>query len=134
MNQMTNLEPSPRELEIIEKSLSCKDEGYVIEYLMSENSAGQKAFYCIPTDGGKPYRKVTEVDNYFRKVELTPPPNAIRWKGRGYSGGHTSQSHWDTSQQVDEMFRLICSGFIVLDETTEGNTSGYYPKVSYWRE
>lgn len=124
--------PTLRELEVIQNSLSCQDEGYVKNYLMAENSAGQKAFYCIPTDGGKHYREVKETDNYFRRVELIPPPTAQLWKGHGYSGGHTSQSHWDTYQQVDEMFRLICAGFIVLDETTEGHNCGYFPKVSYW--
>jgi hypothetical protein len=125
---------SPRELEVIEKSLSFENKGYAIEYLMAENSAGQKAIYSIPTDGGQHYREVREVNNYFRKVELTPPTTAQIWKGHGYTGGHTSQSHWNTSQQVEEMYRLISSGFVVLDETTEGSTSGYYPKVSYWKD
>jgi hypothetical protein len=130
---MIKMQKSPRELEVIQNSISCQDEGFVKNYLMAENSAGQKAFYCIP-DEGQHYREVREVQNYFRKVELTPPPTAEIWEGRGYRGGHTSQKGWDTTQQINEMFRLICNGFIVLDKTTEGNTSGYYPKVLYWRE
>jgi hypothetical protein len=131
---MTEMQTSPRELEVIQKSISCQDEGYVKNYLMAENAIGQKAIYCIPTDGGQHYKEVKETDNYFRRVELIPPATAQVWEGHGYKGGHTSQKSWDTTQQVNEMFRLICSGFIVLDQTTEGNTSGYYPKVSYWRD
>ena len=55
------------------------------------------------------------------------------WKGRGYTGGHTSQSHWDTLQESGEIARLISSGYSGIDKTTEGNTSGYYPEVWYWK-
>jgi hypothetical protein len=60
--------------------------------------------------------------------------DALVWEGHGYIGGHVSQSHWDTAQEDRKIFDLINSQYYVKDETHRGNTGGYYPKVSYWKE
>ena len=138
-DNMTNVATTPRELEVMKNCISVEETGYCKRFLMAENSQGQKAFYCIPDDKSPNYREVTNTNNHQRTyysnlVELIPPNNAKTWEGYGYSGGHNSQSYWNTSQEEIELFNLICSGHIVIDKTTEGNVSGYYPKVIYWQD
>ena len=65
--------------------------------------------------------------------ECKVPEKYEVWKGRGYTGGHTSQSRWDTYQEARESARLISLGYSGIDKTTEGNTSGYYPEIWYWK-
>ena len=62
------------------------------------------------------------------------PSHAHTWEGRGYGGGHGSQSYWDTTQQFKEAFRLLIDGWKVVDTTEEGHVSGYYPELRYWKE
>jgi hypothetical protein len=118
---------SPRELEVIEKSLSLEENEWENRYLMAENLLGQKAYYVIPKDDGKHYREVIGVN------DIVVSENFETWEGNGYTGGHTSNSKWDTNQECNKMYALICQGFIVQDQTREGNVSGYYPKVIYWK-
>ena len=66
-------------------------------------------------------------------AECKTPQKYEVWKGVGYTGGHTSQSKWDTCQHGIECARLISLGYSGIDQTTEGNTSGYYPEIWYWK-
>ena len=53
------------------------------------------------------------------------------WLKGGYTGGHTSQSHWDCEIE-DRAAASIKKAFPdmhVRGYANEGNTSGYYPSV-----
>lgn len=71
---------------------------------------------------------------YPDKFEGEIPSQAHTWEGRGYRGGHVSQSHWDTTQEFKQAFFLLVEGFKVVDTTEKGHVSGYYPKLKYWKE
>ncbi len=62
------------------------------------------------------------------------PDHAKIWEGRGYAGGHVSQSGWDTSQQYRRAFELLEAGYHVVDLTESGNVGGYYPSLAYWKD
>lgn len=62
------------------------------------------------------------------------PDHAKIWEGMSYSGGHVSQSHWDTSQQYRRAYELLESGYHVIDLTHTGNVGGYYPSLAYWKD
>jgi hypothetical protein len=71
---------------------------------------------------------------YPDKFEGKVPEHAHTWEGRGYGGGHVSQSHWDTTQESKQAFSLLVEGWRVVDTTEEGHLSGYYPELRYWKE
>ena len=53
------------------------------------------------------------------------------WLQGGYTGGHTSQSHWDNGIE-DRAVASIQKHFPdmhVRGYANEGNTSGYYPSI-----
>ena len=65
-------------------------------------------------------------------LDSVPESHSV-WEGKGYSGGHTSQSHWDTEQECRQIKTLLKEGFFVKNLTSTGSTGGYYPKVAYWK-
>lgn len=67
-----------------------------------------------------------------KNKNIKAPAEAQTWEGRGYSGGHVSQSYWDTEQEDRKMCSLIKQGFFVQDTTERGQTGGYYPSVKFW--
>lgn len=85
-------------------------------------------------DGG-----ITWVDDYgYDQCEPfvleNIPTNAEIWEGRGYTGGHVSQSHWDTDQEKREIYRLVSEGYRVVDKSWQGNVGGYYSRVLFWKD
>ena len=61
-------------------------------------------------DGG-----ITWVDDYgFNQCEPfvfeNVPANAETWKGRGYTGGHVSQSHWIPTRKTEKYTALYRKG------------------------
>ena len=53
------------------------------------------------------------------------------WLQGGYTGGHTSQSHWDNEVEDRAVASIqeIFPDMYVRGYPNEGNTSGYYPSV-----
>ena len=53
------------------------------------------------------------------------------WLQGGYTGGHTSQSHWDNEveDRAVASIKEIFPDMYVRGYANEGNTSGYYPSV-----
>lgn len=82
-----------------------------------ENAIGQKAW----SDG---HVETNEI--------VAPAEKVLTWIGRGYSGGHVSQSNWDVDQEHRKMGQLIRAGYGVQNTTKEGQTGGYFPSVKYW--
>ena len=83
--------------------------------------------------GGIVYMDQWDCTQY--SVFSTPIPAVVQiWEGRGYTGGHNSQSHWDDRQEQRQITNLLRSGFSVCDKTSSGNTGGYYPKILFWKK
>ena len=53
------------------------------------------------------------------------------WLKGGYTGGHTSQSHWDNEieDRAAASIKKVYPDMHVRGYANEGNTSGYYPSV-----
>jgi hypothetical protein len=78
-------------------------------------------------------KKVWEVCRQAYPKRGDYPSDAKIWEGRGYTGGHVSQSGWDTDQQYVRAFELLEAGYHVCDLTEKGNVGGYYPSLAYWK-
>jgi hypothetical protein len=61
------------------------------------------------------------------------PDDAQVWVGRGYTGGHVSQAHWDTDQEYRQSISLLQQGYFIKNITVIGLTGTYRPKVLYWK-
>jgi len=67
---------------------------------------------------------------------LIVPKEIEIWEGRGYSGGHVSQDDWRDpicDSVFAKMVSLIKKGYYVIDKTRQGQTSGLYPAVGFWK-
>ena len=74
------------------------------------------------------------INGYPYPIEFkVTPSHATFLKGRGYMGGHVSQSGWDTDVEVSMMLEKLKEGYFVADQTEMGNVSGYYPEIAYWK-
>ena len=90
--------------------------------------------YCIKHKHGisthNPYHGLTFVE----AEELPIDAKLIETlRGIGYQGGHVSQSHWDTDQEIKLMIEGLSEGHYVKDITIWGNVGRYIPAVEVYR-
>lgn len=78
---------------------------------------------------------VLQKDGYLRPFPKNIQKNMVQldvWEGRGYSGGHVSQSDWDVEAEDRLMVQALKEGFYCEDVTRTGRTGGYYPAVKVY--